>query len=179
MAIPAGKTIQKLNMEIFTIGHSNIPLSEFLSLLEKHKIESVVDVRSKPVSKYVPHYNKGMIECFLKTAGFGYNYFADEEVGNRLGGFPKDPECYDNDIVSYESVRTRKWFQEALTELMEYAKERRVALLCAEENPYRCHRHNLLTQSLLTKGATVLHIRGDGSLDKAVKETRQSNLSTF
>ena len=166
-------------MEIYTIGHSNIPLSEFLSLLEKHKIESVVDVRSRPVSKYVPHYNKGMIEYYLKTAGVGYHYIADEVFGNRLGGFPKDPECYEHDSVSYEAVRTRKWFQEALSELMEYANERKVALLCAEENPYRCHRHNLLTQSLLAKGVAVCHIRGDGSLEKAVKETRQVNLSSF
>jgi uncharacterized protein (DUF488 family) len=166
-------------MEIYTIGHSNIPLSEFLGLLEKHKIDSVVDVRSRPVSKHVPHYNKGMIERFLKTAGFGYHYIADEEVGNLLGGFPKDPECYEHDVVSYETVRTRKWFQEALNELLEYAKGRRVALLCAEENPYRCHRHVLLTQSLLARGVSVVHIRGDGSLESAVKDIKQVSLSSF
>jgi len=166
-------------MEIYTIGHSNIQLSEFLNLLEKHKIASVVDVRSKPVSKYVPHYNKGMIERYLKTAGVGYHYISDEVVGNLLGGFPKDPECYEHDVVSYETIRTRKWFQEALTELMEYAKGRRVALLCAEENPYRCHRHVLLTQSLLSRGVSVSHIRGDGSLEAAVRDIKQASLSSY
>jgi len=166
-------------MEIYTIGHSNVPLSEFLSLLEKHKIDSVVDVRSRPVSKYVPHYNKGMIERYLKTAGFGYHYISDEVVGNLLGGFPKDLECYEQDVVSYDAVRTRKWFQEGLTKLMEYAKERRVALLCAEENPYRCHRHNLLTQSLLARGVAVCHIRGEGSLETAVKDVKQVSLSSY
>jgi uncharacterized protein (DUF488 family) len=166
-------------MEIYTIGHSNVPLSEFLTLLEKHKIDSVVDVRSRPVSKYVPHYNKGHIEYYLKTAGVGYHYIADEEIGNLLGGFPKDPECYEHDIVSYDAVRTRKWFQEGLTKLMEYAKERKIALLCAEENPYICHRHNLLTQSLLARGVNVFHIRGDGSLEKAGKDVKQTSLSSY
>jgi uncharacterized protein (DUF488 family) len=166
-------------MEIYTIGHSNVPLSEFLSLLEKHKIESIVDVRSRPVSKYVPHYNKGLIERFLKTAGVGYHYISDELVGNLLGGFPKDPDCYEHDVVSYETVRSRRWFQDALTELMEYAKGSRVALLCAEENPYHCHRHCLLTQSLLARDACVWHIRGDGSLEKAVRDVKQASLSSF
>jgi uncharacterized protein (DUF488 family) len=166
-------------MEIFTIGHSNVPLSDFLNLLEKHKIGSVVDVRSRPVSKYAQHYNKGLIDHYLKTAGVGYHFFSDDVVGNLLGGFPKDPECYEHDVVSYDAVRRRRWFQDALTELMSYAIDRRVALMCAEENPYLCHRHCLLTQSLLARGVSVWHIRGDGSLEKAEKDVKQASLSSF
>lgn len=166
-------------MDIYTIGHSNIPLSDFLALLQKHRIDTVVDVRSRPVSKYVQHYNKGMIDHYLKTAGYNYHFFSDEDVGNLLGGFPKDPECYDGDVVSYDAVRKRRWFQDALAKLLSYAKDRRIALMCAEEDPYRCHRHNLLAQSLLAKGVFVWHIRGDGSLEKASKDVRQTTLSSF
>jgi len=76
-------------------------------------------------------------------------------------------------------VRTRRWFLDALTELMSYAKDRRVALMCSEENPYQCHRHTLLTQELLTRGVFVWHIRGDGSLERAGKDFKQVSLASF
>jgi len=41
---------------IFSIGHSNQPLEAFLSLLQQHSIQVLVDVRSSPYSKYVPHF---------------------------------------------------------------------------------------------------------------------------
>jgi uncharacterized protein (DUF488 family) len=166
-------------MDVYTIGHSNIALAEFLDLLKIYNIDSVVDVRSVPYSKHAAHYNKGAIEHYLKTAGIGHHFITDEHIGNRLGGKPNDLECYEGDKIDYEAVRTRRWFQEALSELIEYAKDRRVALLCAEENPYDCHRHPLLAHSLISKGVSVYHIRGDGSLEKAVKEVKQTRLTSF
>ena len=39
------------NHPIFTIGHSNYSLENFLALLSKHRVTAVADVRSAPWQK--------------------------------------------------------------------------------------------------------------------------------
>jgi len=76
-------------MDIYTIGHSSAPLSVFLSLLEKHRILSVVDVRSKPFSRYAPYYNRGAIEHYLRTAGIGYYFSQTKTSETSSAAFPE------------------------------------------------------------------------------------------
>jgi len=166
-------------MEIYTIGHGNMPLPEFMSLLVRYEIAAVIDVRSIPASRHVPQYNKGTIEKELEVKGIRYLYLEDESIGNFLGGRPKDSACYVGGVVDYELVRQRPWFKLWISEVALYAKKHRIALMCAEEDPYRCHRHYLLSQSLISQGVKVYHIRRDGSLEEARKEVKQSLLSSY
>lgn len=71
----------KTKSEIFTIGHSNHSLSDFLELLRTYSIQVIVDVRSIPYSRYIPQYNKEKIEAILRNHGFTYLF-----MGNCLGG---------------------------------------------------------------------------------------------
>jgi uncharacterized protein (DUF488 family) len=166
-------------MEIYTIGHGNMPLPEFMSLLVRYEIEAVIDVRSVPYSKHVPQYDKGAIDLELEKRGIKYLYLADDEVGNCLGGRPKDPECYRGGVVDYDLVKTRPWYKLWTSEVAVYAKKHRTALMCAEEDPYKCHRHNLLTQTLISLGVKVYHIRRGGILEEGKKENRQVMLASF
>src|SRR5262245_11231288 len=78
--------------QILTIGHSNHTMAVFLELLAKHGIEVVVDVRSAPYSRYVPHFNKPSLEEALGQTPIKYLY-----LGRELGGRPDGREYYDED----------------------------------------------------------------------------------
>ena len=156
---------------IYTVGHSNFEFEKFLSLLDG--IEVLVDVRSIPFSKCAPQFNIKNIKRGLESVGINYMFTEDEYVGNVLGGRPRDDDCYENDKIVYENVMKKGWYQEAISALIELAEKKKVAILCSEEDPYKCHRHNLIAQSLLREGITVFHIRGDGSKDKVEKAEKK------
>jgi len=115
------------DMEIYTIGHSNHTVENFIALLEKHAIEVVVDVRSQPYIRHVPHFNREPLAQALRERGFTY-----EHRGDRLGGRPTDESFLLVDgSVDYDRVRASADFQQALDELLALAQERRVAPACS------------------------------------------------
>lgn len=153
--------------EIYTVGHSNIDFERFLSMLKG--IEILIDVRSEPFSKYVPQFNSDNLKKQLENAGIKYIFMKDNYVGNILGGRPKDNDCYENGEVVYERIRKKRWYKEGISALIELAHKKRIVIMCSEEDPYKCHRHNLITQSLLRDGVIVYHIRSDGIKEKIEK----------
>lgn len=135
--------------EVYTIGHSNHPLEHFLYLLDDTEIEVVLDVRSTPYSRYAPHFKRGTLEDSLAHDGIEYIY-----MGDVLGGRPKDPAFQsEKGGIDYEK----------LVALVE-ATGGRVAVMCAEEDPARCHRTRLLAPALRERGVRIWHIRGTGSV---------------
>jgi len=159
---------------IYTIGHSNIQVEAFLNLLSG--IDVVVDVRSTPFSQYAPQFNAHEIKGKLSAAGIEYVFMEDEYLGNILGGRPRDEGCYESGKIVYDRVKERSWYQEGISELVELACNKTLAVMCSEEDPDKCHRHHLIAQSVLDSGLRVLHIRGDGTLEAAEKETVQLTL---
>ena len=169
-------------VEIFTIGHSNLPTEEVIAALRANGIELVVDVRSVPFSQYTRHFNRDELERTLAAAGIGYAF-----AGEHLGGRPTDPTCYRTgelpedgasylDLVDYEEVAKRSWYRCGLARLVDVARARRTAILCSEEHPRRCHRHHLIARSLLELNVEVWHIRRHGTLEPATREARQMTL---
>lgn len=150
---------------IFTIGHSNTSFEEFLALLRDNNIELLVDVRSWPYSKYVTHFNRQNLENSLKGAGIDYLY-----LGHRIGGKPHDRKYYSHGQVSYPLIREGEPFKEGLSQLMELAVNKKTVIMCSEEDPYKCHRHILITPDLIKEGFSVIHIRSDGSLEKVERQ---------
>ncbi len=160
-------------MELYTIGHSNVPLETFIALLRQHNIRNLVDVRSSPHSRYAEWFNKEYLEKPLRLAGITYLYAAES-----LGGRPKDPTCYRDGklpdakgdythLVNYDEVRRRDWFQKGITRLLQLASENPTAVMCSEEDPWRCHRQLLIAAELLSRGIVARHIRGTGKLETA------------
>jgi hypothetical protein len=74
--------------DLFTIGHSNHPLERFLDLLRRHGIGAVADVRSRPYSRFVPHFSKERLQRNLVEEGIDYLY-----LGQELGGRPPRGEA--------------------------------------------------------------------------------------
>jgi uncharacterized protein (DUF488 family) len=145
---------------VLSIGHSNHTAERFLSLLQSHAIQVVVDTRSQPYSKYTPHFDQEDLRTALTAAGIRYLF-----LGRELGGRPDGDEFYDEDgHVLYDRVAATPLFQEGLSRLERGIREYKIAMLCAEENPAACHRRLLVGRVLLDRGIRVDHIRGDGRI---------------
>ena len=146
---------------LFTIGHSNQAAGDFLGLLQEHRIETVADVRTVPRSRYVPHFSAGPLREALAGRGIAYI-----PMGRELGGRPAGGEFYDGEgHVLYGRLAAAPAFRDGLDQVLAAAQTSRIALLCSEEDPARCHRHLLIGRVLRARGVPVSHIRRDGSVE--------------
>ena len=156
-----------MQSSIYTIGHSNQEVEKFLALLKDKAIQVIVDVRSAPYSRYVPHFNKHAIENALNAAGLKYIF-----MGDMIGGKPSGPQYPDaNHKVVYARLAAAETFQQGLDRLIKGLNDGwTIALMCAEEDPSKCHRHHLIANELeMKRTVPVWHIRGDGTTMRAKK----------
>lgn len=158
---------------VYSIGHSNHAIETFVARLHQHSIGCLVDVRSVPYSRYSPHFSKQALEAHLQEDGIRYVY-----LGDRLGGRPDAPECYDlTGSVDYDYIADQTWFADGLREFLDLANEARTTMMCSEEDPTYCHRNLLIADAILKRAASsVFHIRGDGRLEPAELKPRQTRL---
>jgi len=157
-------------VRVYTIGHSSHGAERFVELLRGHGVEVVVDTRSVPVSRYAPQFDREALKELVAAAGVKYLW-----LGDAVGGRPRDERCYDAEgRVLYGRVAAQAEFLEAVERIERGAAEFRVALLCSEEDPAHCHRRLLIARVLMGRGAEVLHIRGDGTLETDAEVARRS-----
>ena len=150
----------------FTVGHSSCTAEELAALLQENGVDTLVDVRRFPGSRRHPHFNRGRLEATLKAKGIGYRH--SEALGGRRGEpLPDSPNTALNasGFRSYADhlgvdAQARTAVEEALNE----AADRRLALMCAEADPRRCHRL-LLADVLAVRGLEVRHILGPGRVE--------------
>ncbi len=148
------------NIPIYTIGYGNRSMQEFIKLLKQHNISYLIDVRSSPYSRFNPDFSKEALEKFLRQSGVRYVF-----MGDTLGGRPNDSTCYVDGKVDYAQVRKKPFFQQGIERIRTaWDKQLRVALMCSEAKPYKCHRGKLIGNTLSDKGITVAHIDEKGDL---------------
>jgi uncharacterized protein (DUF488 family) len=134
--------VNKIENRIFTIGHSTRKLDELVAVLRCYNVLALVDVRNFPSSKRNPQFNKNNVEIKLQESGIQY-YWIEELGGFREGGYEKYMDSED--------------FKSGVKKLIEIAKQKTAAIMCAELLWFRCHRASIA--SLLTKnGWDVAHI---------------------
>lgn len=159
-------------LTIATVGHSNLTIEALLVILRRGTISTVVDVRTSPYSRYTPQFNQGQLQGTLKQWGMRYVF-----EGQDLGGRPSDPACYKTGVVpaedanylrlvDYLKVEQQDWYQRGIDRLIALARLEHVAILCSEGDPHKCHRHHLITPTLLGRGITVHHLRADSAQDE-------------
>jgi uncharacterized protein (DUF488 family) len=160
---------------ILTIGHSNLTLVDLLARICAERIDTVVDVRSQPVSKYSPHFNRPALAEALKRAGIAYSF-----MGDLLGGRPDNARYYDADgHVRYDLWAASPEFRKGTAMLLRAAETRRLAMLCSEADPRQCHRHLLIARVLTGEGrlpSQLVHILSDGALLAEDAIPRQAGL---
>ena len=142
---------------VFTIGHSTRSLDDFLRLQQLHQVEVVVDVRTVPRSRRNPQFNQETLPAALQAAGIGYLHMPG------LGGLRHPRPGSRNDawrnasFRGYADYMQTAEFEENLGRLMELTSTLRIALMCAEAVPWRCHR-SLIADALLVRGIQVDHL---------------------
>ena len=147
-------------MRCFTIGHSNHNESEFLKLLRMNQINCLVDVRTNPHSQYVTQFNKERLEVSLKLEKIVYLHF-----GKEFGARREEAELYTDGIVDFKKTIQSEIFQKGVARIQDgIQKGFRIALMCSEEDPIRCHRFGMVSYGLYQLGIETEHIRGDGSI---------------
>jgi uncharacterized protein (DUF488 family) len=146
---------------IFTIGHSNHDLGDFLAVLVNHGVESLCDVRSRPGSFRFPQFNREPLEAASSFAKVQYQF-----LGESLGGRPEDPRVYRSDgLVDYVARRKSPDFSTGIDRLLELSRAGNLALMCAEEDPLQCHRFLMICPTLIDRGIVPVHIRRGGVLE--------------
>ena len=136
---------------VLTIGHSTRTIEEFTGLLQTHGATRVVDVRTVPRSRHNPQFDKTSLPGALKKAGLGYVHLPG------LGGLRHAKR--DSLNVGWRNTSFRGYadymqtpeFEQSLEELIRLAKQERIAIMCAEAVPWRCHR-SLIADALLVRG---------------------------
>ncbi len=136
---------------VLTIGHSTRTLGEFIGLLQIHGVTCVVDVRTVPRSWHNPQFNKTSLPQRLRKAGLGYVHMPG------LGGLRHakrdsvNAGWHNASFRGYADYMQTPAFAESLADLIHRARLDRVALMCAEAVPWRCHR-SLIADALLVRG---------------------------
>jgi uncharacterized protein (DUF488 family) len=139
------------SLVVMTIGHSTRTLDGFIGLLRAHAVTRVVDVRTIPRSWHNPQFNKDSLPDSLKNAGLSYVHLPG------LGGLRHaKPDSINVGWLNasfrgYADYMQTPEFEQSLGELIRMARQERVAIMCAEAVPWRCHR-SLIADALLVRG---------------------------
>jgi uncharacterized protein (DUF488 family) len=147
---------------IYAIGHSTRTIDDFIEVLQAHSISTLVDIRTIPKSRHNPQFNEDALQRSLEKRHIAYVHLKE------LGGLRKPTKDSVNTGWKNASFRgfadymqTRK-FASAIRKLMQLGKLRPAAIMCAEGNPFRCHR-SLVADALTVRRVRVLHISGKTS----------------
>lgn len=142
---------------VLTVGHSTRSIVEFLELLSAHGVTQLIDVRTVPRSRHNPQFNAETLADRLATVNIGYAHAPG------LGGFRRTvPDSANSgwrnlSFRGYADYMQTADFAENLLSLIELATQDRVALMCAEAVPWRCHR-SLIADALVVRGVATCEI---------------------
>ena len=150
--------------QIFTVGHSNHSIEAFVALLHAHGVQTLVDVRSQPYSRYSPHFNREPLAAAVTAAAINYVY-----LGDSLGGRPQQADLYDpgEERPNYGRQRETPLYQAGVRRLAEIARRQPTAIMCSEGDPAHCHRCLLIGPSLFALDFTIFDIYPDGHVQQA------------
>ena len=143
---------------IYTIGHSTRELGELISALQAHSIKTLVDIRSFPMSRRLPHFNRENLEKELPKSGIDYVWLRE------LGGRRKRQTDHSPNVAlrndsfrNYADYMLTEDFERGIGQLLQISEGGPAVIMCAERVYFRCHRM-LVSDSLVAHGHEVLHI---------------------
>jgi len=142
---------------ILTIGHSTRSLEAFTDLLRVNSVTRVVDVRTVPRSRHNPQFNRETLPDVFQT--FGIDYIHMPGLGGLRHPQADSPNTgWRNDSFrGFADYMQTEEFEANLQKLIGLAQDSRIALMCAEAVPWRCHR-SLIADALTVRGNAVEHI---------------------
>ncbi len=147
----------KKSESIFAIGHSTRKLSDFIQILQAHGVNMLIDIRTIPRSRHNPQFNQNSLKEKLKANKIRYVHLKE------LGGLRRPVKDSVNkgwrntSFRGFADYMQTEEFSGGLRKLVGFGKKRRVAIMCAEGNPFRCHR-SLVADALTVRKVEVFHI---------------------
>lgn len=147
--------------KLFTIGCSSYDVEYLIQRLRQNKINVIVDVRSTPYSKHTPQYNANVLKKVLNTNHIIYMDFSKE-----FGARREEKEVYINNQVSFAKVMNLPIFGQGVERIKKgLCSGFRIALMCTEKDPEKCHRFSLVARGIEKKtNICSMHILADGSV---------------
>ncbi|MGH7195637.1 MAG: DUF488 family protein [Candidatus Saccharimonadales bacterium] len=144
-------------MTIYTIGHSTLELDDFARVLGRYKIDLLADVRSVPRSRHVPQFNEDNLAKELPRCNIDYQHLA--KLGGLRHALKDSPNLgwRNKSFRGYADYMQTEDFTNGIEELLILAENHRVAIMCAEAVPWRCHR-SLIGDALLIRNIEVFDI---------------------
>ncbi|MDR7328962.1 DUF488 domain-containing protein [Corynebacterium guangdongense] len=156
-------------MEIFTVGHSNLALDDFIGMLAAAGVTALVDVRKLPGSRKYPHFNDDSLAAALPDAGISYRR-SEGLTGRRPVSttvpFEVNGNWRNRSFHNYADHALGGEFAAAIAQLREDAAAQPTTVMCSEAVWWRCHRR-IIADHLLAAGDHVRHIMGPGTLSDA------------
>ena len=142
---------------IFTVGHSTLPVEKFVILLHTYGIACLADIRTVPRSRHNPQFNGDALGRTLKTENIEYVPMP------ALGGLRHASKDSSNtgwrnkSFRGYADYMQTEAFEEGLATLMRMSRQKRIAIMCAEAVPWRCHR-SLVADALSVRAIPAVEI---------------------
>lgn len=141
-------------MSIISIGYSRRSIDDFTKALLDNGVKYLIDVRTKPFSKFHPDFNRESLQDILRHSGVRYVF-----MGDSIGGLPSDPRCYTEGKVDYSKTAKSYAFRHGLERLIKAnSLDVNVSIMCAEMKPEQCHRSKLIGEELLKKNIVIKHL---------------------
>ncbi len=146
--------MNKMPQTIWTIGHSTHPVDDFIAMLKAFAVQTLVDIRTIPQSRYNPQFGQDPLAASLKGADITYMYMKN------LGGLRHAQKDSPNGgwrnkgFRGYADYMQTAVFKDALNDLITLSKTSRTAIMCAEAVPWQCHR-SLVADALIIRGIGV------------------------
>jgi len=140
---------------VYSIGYSGFSINDFIDTLHTNNISLVIDVRSTPYSQYFPDYNKDSLEQVLKHSGIYYRNYALE-----FGARQEEREYYTLEgYLDFELFAKSSPFLSGFDKLVKsMQQDYTFALVCAEKDPFNCHRTILVARAFHKAGYKIVHL---------------------
>ena len=142
---------------IFTVGHSTRSFEELVAILRAHGVERLIDVRTVPRSRHNPQFNRDALAKALHNRRIGYRHMKALGGLRRARADSVNTGWRNASFRGYADYMQTAAFEKALTRLIELAKQKTTAIMCAEAVPWRCHR-SLIADALTVRGYEVRDI---------------------
>jgi uncharacterized protein (DUF488 family) len=147
---------------IFTLGHSTLPIERFVALLHAYGIECLADIRTVPRSRHNPQFNGDTLADALKPENI--EYVPLPALGGLRHASKDSPNTgwRNTSFRDYADYMQTEAFEEGLATLIHMSRQKRVAIMCAEAVPWRCHR-SLVADALSVRGIPAVEILSESS----------------
>jgi uncharacterized protein (DUF488 family) len=152
-----GAIVDSGGFTVWTVGHSTRSAEEFKEILLQNRITLLADVRSFPGSRRYPHFNKQQLSQALAASSIEYQHLP--ELGGRRRPIPKSRNTAwkNHSFRAYADHMETAEFAKGIEILLDLARDRPTAIMCAEALWWRCHR-SLISDFLKARGGEVIHI---------------------